>query len=65
VSTFQWETAKFAETMRMIVLLLFVAIFVMYTILGILYESFIHPTTMLSSLTTVMLEDGDPIHFQP
>ncbi|MDR1435273.1 MAG: efflux RND transporter permease subunit [Puniceicoccales bacterium] len=55
VGAFQGEAATFAETMRMIVLLLFVAIFVMYTILGILYESYIHPITVLSSLTIAML----------
>jgi HAE1 family hydrophobic/amphiphilic exporter-1 len=31
-------------------LLLFVAIFVVYLVLGILYESFIHPLTILSGL---------------
>ncbi|MDR2372111.1 MAG: efflux RND transporter permease subunit [Puniceicoccales bacterium] len=52
---FQGEAATFAETMRIIMILLFVAIFVMYTILGILYESYIHPITVLSSLTVAML----------
>lgn len=52
---FQGEAATFAETMRMIIILLFVAIFVMYTILGILYESYVHPVTVLSSLTVAML----------
>ncbi|MDR1590568.1 MAG: efflux RND transporter permease subunit [Puniceicoccales bacterium] len=52
---FQGEAATFAETMRIIIILLFVAIFVMYTILGILYESYIHPITVLSSLTVAML----------
>lgn len=47
---FQGEAATFAETMRVIVILLFIAIFVMYVILGILYESYIHPITVLSSL---------------
>jgi HAE1 family hydrophobic/amphiphilic exporter-1 len=55
VGAFQGEAATFAETMRIIILLLFVAIFVMYTILGILYESYIHPLTVLSSLSVAML----------
>ncbi|MDR3317421.1 MAG: efflux RND transporter permease subunit [Puniceicoccales bacterium] len=55
VGSFQGEAATFAETMYIIVLLLLVAIFVMYTILGILYESYIHPLTVLSSLTIAML----------
>jgi HAE1 family hydrophobic/amphiphilic exporter-1 len=55
VGAFQGEAATFAATMRMIILLLLVAIFVMYTILGILYESYIHPLTVLSSLSVAML----------
>ncbi|MDR2806532.1 MAG: efflux RND transporter permease subunit, partial [Puniceicoccales bacterium] len=54
VGSFQGEAATFAETMQIIVLLFFVAIFVMYAILGILYESYIHPITVLSSLTIAM-----------
>lgn len=43
---------EFAEVGRALVLLLFVAIFVMYVIMGILYESYIHPLTVLLSLPT-------------
>lgn len=39
-----------SSTMRNTLLLLLAATFVMYTILGILYESFIHPLTILSSI---------------
>ena len=43
---------EFAEVGKELVLLLFVAIFVMYVIMGILYESYIHPLTVLLSLPT-------------
>jgi len=44
-------TAKqFEETVRNLLFLLVVAVFVMYVILGILYESYIHPITVLSAL---------------
>lgn len=44
------EATTFSETMRSMVILLFVALFVMYVILGILYESYIHPITVLIAL---------------
>jgi len=47
---FQGEAISFQETMRSIIILIFVAIFVMYIILGILYESYLHPVTVLISL---------------
>ena len=43
---------EFAAVGEELVLLLFVAIFVMYVIMGILYESYIHPLTVLLSLPT-------------
>lgn len=47
---FQGEAVSFQETMTSLVNMIFVAIFVMYVILGILYESYIHPITVLISL---------------
>ncbi len=44
------EAVTFAETMRSLMILIAVAIFVMYVILGILYESYVHPITVLSAL---------------
>lgn len=44
------EAVTFKETMMSLVYLIGVAVFVMYVILGILYESYIHPITVLSSL---------------
>jgi HAE1 family hydrophobic/amphiphilic exporter-1 len=48
--TFQGTAAAFQQSSKNLVLLLFVAIFVVYLVLGILYESFIHPLTILSGL---------------
>lgn len=55
LGSFQGEAATFKSTMSAIVFLLLLAIFVMYVILGVLYESYIHPITVLSSLTVAML----------
>ena len=46
----QGEAQTFTETFSQLGVLLFVAVFVMYVILGILYESWFHPITVLSSL---------------
>lgn len=44
------DTQAFAQAQSGLLALLFVAIFVIYLVLGILYESFIHPLTILSGL---------------
>src|SRR5438874_832131 len=46
-STFQGEALVFRQLFRALPLLLIAAIFVMYVILGILYESYVHPITVL------------------
>ena len=46
-STFQGEALVFRQFFRALPLLLIGAIFVMYVILGILYESYVHPITVL------------------
>jgi HAE1 family hydrophobic/amphiphilic exporter-1 len=46
-STFQGEALVFRQLFRALPLLLITAIFVMYVILGILYESYVHPITVL------------------
>ncbi len=48
--TFQGTAAAFQQSSKNLMLLLAVAIFVVYIVLGILYESFIHPITILSGL---------------
>ena len=44
---FQGEALVFRQLFRALPLLLLAAIFVMYVILGILYESYVHPITVL------------------
>src|SRR6202030_2090791 len=46
-ATFQGEALVFRQLFRALPLLLIGAIFVMYVILGILYESYVHPITVL------------------
>ncbi len=48
--TFQGEAQEFQDAVKSLSFLLIVAIFVMYIILGILYESYIHPLTVLTTL---------------
>ncbi|MGB7791572.1 MAG: efflux RND transporter permease subunit, partial [Terrimicrobiaceae bacterium] len=49
------SSAQFIQTVKAMVVLLLIAIFVMYIILGILYESYIHPITVLSTLPVASL----------
>ena len=44
---FQGETLVFRQLFRSLPMLLLAAVFVMYVILGILYESYVHPFTVL------------------
>ncbi len=48
--SFQGAAAVFQSSFRGMIALLIVAIIVIYIVLGILYESFIHPLTILSGL---------------
>jgi len=50
--TFQGTAQAFQSSLRGMGVLLMLAIFVIYLVLGILYESFIHPVTILSGLPT-------------
>ena len=52
---FQGEALTFQETVHSLVILMCIAIFVMYVILAILYESYIHPITVLSTLPTALV----------
>ncbi len=51
----QGEAQTFKETMSSLTMLMILAVFVMYVILGILYESYIHPVTVLSSLPVALI----------
>jgi HAE1 family hydrophobic/amphiphilic exporter-1 len=50
VGSFQGTAQAFQSSMRGLGWILLLAIFVIYVVLGILYESFIHPLTILSGL---------------
>jgi HAE1 family hydrophobic/amphiphilic exporter-1 len=48
--SFAGTAAAFLTTQQGLIILLVLAVFVIYVILGVLYESFIHPITILSGL---------------
>jgi HAE1 family hydrophobic/amphiphilic exporter-1 len=50
MTSMEGEAKTFQESMHSLIILLFVAVFIMYVILGIMYESYIHPITVLSAL---------------
>ena len=54
-ATFQGEALTFTQTVGDLKVLMVVAVFVMYVILGILYESYLHPITVLSSLPVALV----------
>jgi hydrophobic/amphiphilic exporter-1 (mainly G- bacteria), HAE1 family len=49
-ATFQGNAAAFQDSLATVPMLILAALVVVYIILGILYESFIHPITILSTL---------------
>jgi hydrophobic/amphiphilic exporter-1 (mainly G- bacteria), HAE1 family len=51
----QGEALTFRNTVHDLAVLMLVAVFVMYVILAILYESYLHPITVLSSLPVALL----------
>jgi hydrophobic/amphiphilic exporter-1 (mainly G- bacteria), HAE1 family len=51
----QGEALIFQNTISDLAILMLVAVFVMYVILAILYESYLHPLTVLSSLPVALL----------
>jgi hydrophobic/amphiphilic exporter-1 (mainly G- bacteria), HAE1 family len=50
IGTFQGNAQAFQASLRTVPMLIVAALFVVYLILGILYESYIHPLTILSTL---------------
>jgi hydrophobic/amphiphilic exporter-1 (mainly G- bacteria), HAE1 family len=54
-TSFEGSAKVFEESMRNLGLLLFVAIGVVYIVLGALYESYVHPITILSGLPSAGL----------
>lgn len=51
----QGEALTFSNTVRNLSILMVLAVFVMYVILAILYESFVHPLTVLSTLPPALV----------
>jgi HAE1 family hydrophobic/amphiphilic exporter-1 len=51
----QGEAKDFQETISALAILILLAVFVMYVVLGILYESYVHPLTVLSSLPVALV----------
>ncbi|MGB6430094.1 MAG: efflux RND transporter permease subunit [Candidatus Acidiferrales bacterium] len=51
----QGEALTFQNTVRDLTILMFLAVFVMYVILAILYENYLHPITVLSSLPVALV----------
>ncbi|HEY8188790.1 MAG TPA: efflux RND transporter permease subunit [Pyrinomonadaceae bacterium] len=51
----QGEAQTFSNTVTSLTMLMALAVFVMYVILAILYESYVHPLTVLSTLPTALV----------
>jgi len=54
-ASLQGEALTFRNTVRDLTILMFLAVFVMYVILAILYESYVLPITVLSTLPTALV----------
>ena len=54
-ASLQGEALTFRDTVRDLTILMVLAVFVMYVILAILYESYVHPLTVLSTLPTALV----------
>jgi HAE1 family hydrophobic/amphiphilic exporter-1 len=54
-ASLQGEALTFRDTVRDLTILMGLAVFVMYVILAILYESYLHPLTVLSTLPTALV----------
>ncbi|HUF41035.1 MAG TPA: efflux RND transporter permease subunit [Verrucomicrobiae bacterium] len=54
-ASLQGEALTFRDTVRDLTILMFLAVFVMYVILAILYESYLHPLTVLSMLPSALV----------
>jgi HAE1 family hydrophobic/amphiphilic exporter-1 len=54
-TSFQGTAQEFQKSIASLIALLILAVFVVYLVLGILYESFIHPLTILSGLPSAGL----------
>jgi len=55
VGALQGEALTFRDTVRNLTILMLLAVFVMYVVLAVLYESYVHPLTVLSSLPVALV----------
>jgi hydrophobic/amphiphilic exporter-1 (mainly G- bacteria), HAE1 family len=62
-SEYQGDALTFKSTVHDLTILMGVAVFVMYVILGILYESYLHPITVLSSLPVALVGGLATLYF--
>lgn len=58
----QGEAQTFANTVDDLTVLMLLAVFVMYVILAVLYESYLHPVTVLSTLPTALVGGLATLH---
>ena len=58
----QGEAKTFEDTVSDLTILMGLAVFVMYVILAILYESYLHPITVLSTLPTALVGGLATLH---
>src|SRR5437879_12919948 len=61
-ASLQGEALTFRNTVRDLTILMALAGFVMYVILAILYESYLHPVTVLSTLPTALVGGLLPLY---
>jgi HAE1 family hydrophobic/amphiphilic exporter-1 len=54
-ASLQGEALTFRDTVRNLTMLMLLAVFVMYVVLAVLYESYVHPLTVLSSLPVALV----------
>jgi HAE1 family hydrophobic/amphiphilic exporter-1 len=61
-SGLQGEALTFRDAVSNLTLLMAMAVFVMYVVLAILYESYVHPLTVLSTLPTALVGGLATLH---
>src|SRR5439155_14329101 len=54
-ASLQGEAMTFRNTVSDLTILMLLAVFVMYVVLAVLYESYLHPLTVLSSLPVALV----------
>ena len=67
-ASLQGDALTFRDTVSDLTILMALAVFVMYVILAILYESYLHPITVLSSLPVATIPahfSGSPVSWPP